>query len=149
MLVHFGKGQIQCPSSSKLAPCTCTGNGLGMGLLDCSNKNLEDEFVGQVMDAFISPKSLTLLYKIDLSGNKLLRVPNQISDLPQLTYVDLRNNQITIIKTGAFNFAKTLNQLILCNNRISVIEADAFLGNIDSFLDIWLLFEINNLTLSI
>ena len=63
-----------------------------------------------------------------MSNNQLTRIPVQLSTLPELLEVDLHSNKITIIKSGAFNFEKTLNQLILSNNVISTIENGAFQG---------------------
>jgi len=104
MLVPLTNGQSLCPSPSKFAPCTCTGNGEGTGLLDCGSKNLGDDLAGEILNASITPQSLTLLYRIHLGGNKLTRVPNQISTFRQLTYVDLSISKITSVKAEAFNF---------------------------------------------
>ena len=68
-----------------------------------------------------------------MENNQLTLVPSQIQIFPQLIYVDLSFNQITMIQTGAFDFSKTVDQLILSNNIIRTIEADAFLGIENNF----------------
>ena len=126
---RFANGENICPPAIDLVPCTCTGSGvLGNGNLDCGNKNLNDDLASRILNTFICPQSLSLLYKVNMSNNQLTRIPVQLSTLPELLEVDLHSNKITIIKSGAFNFEKTLNQLILSNNVISTIENGAFQG---------------------
>lgn len=115
-------------------PCNCSsGNGDGTGVLDCSDTNLNDDLASHILDLFITPESISLLYRINLENNQLTLVPSQIPIFPQLIYVDLSFNQITMIQTGAFDFSKTVDQLILSNNIIRTIEADAFLGIENNF----------------
>jgi len=117
-----------CPQPVDLLPCTCTGNGAGNGVLECDSTNLNDDLASQILDLFTT--SPTLLNRVNMARNQLTRVPSQLSLFTQsnLNYVDLNNNKITIIRSGAFNFTQTLRELILTSNLISAIEPGAFLG---------------------
>ena len=128
LLSGFTSGQIMCPEPVDLLPCTCTGNGEGNGVLECDEKNLNDDLASQILDLFTT--SPTLLNSVNMRRNQLTRVPSQLSLFTQLNLndVDLSNNKITIIRSGAFNFTQTLCQLMLSSNLISAIEPGAFLG---------------------
>ena len=81
---------------------------------------------------------------LDVSGNRLTRVPSQLNKFERLSYVDLSYNNIRNLSSGVFNFsAKSIN-LFINNNKIRSIEPDAFQGYYNSNSNI--LLGANNLT---
>lgn len=145
LLSGFARGQMLCPQPADLLPCTCTGNGAGTGVLECENQNLNDDLASRILDSFNT--SPTLLYRVNMASNQLTYVPSQITFLTQLnlTWVELKNNKITIIRSGAFNFTNELNELILSSNLISTIEPGSFLGFANFLFLTFVLFYVKKL----
>ena len=76
------------------------------------------------LNPLISQVNFLILY-----SNQLTRVPAQIAQLRWLTFVNLSDNKIQLVETGAFNFASNkLNLIDLSANKITTIQADAFQG---------------------
>ena len=101
--------------------------------LDCDEKNLTDDDAEQILQNFFSNSSASnRLVRLELSMNHLTRVPKSIRLFPQLSRLNLANNQITTVKSGDFNFTTTMDSLRirLSSNRISYIEPNAFLGKV-------------------
>ena len=126
---------IVCPAPEDYAPCTCNENTLtnnpGTIYLDCYNKpslNLTDARASEILDAFLTTSGVTPLGAIDMWNNLLTVVPAQIPLFPQVNYVDVGQNVIPIIKSGAFNFVKTLTFLYISDCQVNTIEPGAFGG---------------------
>ncbi|XP_051172986.1 slit homolog 3 protein-like [Leptopilina boulardi] len=70
--------------------------------------------------------NLRNLKELDLTGNRLTKVPN-LSRNTQLLTISLGYNQIEFIQTGTFRDLRLLKKIILSNNRICRIETDSFI----------------------
>ena len=126
---------IVCPAPEDYAPCTCNNNTLtnnpGTIYLDCFNKpslNLTDARASEILNAFLTTPGVTPLGAIDMWNNLLTVVPSQIPLFPEVNYVDVGQNVIPLIKTGAFNFVKTLTFLYISDCQLNTIEPGAFGG---------------------
>ncbi|XP_068812939.1 transforming growth factor beta activator LRRC32-like isoform X2 [Struthio camelus] len=86
-------------------------------VLDLSANNLESHMAGWYFS------SLTTLKKLDLSGNKMTRLPAGIFwSTPQLSELNLSNNYIMEIEEGAFEVLKDLKVLNLALNSLHCIS---------------------------
>ena len=120
-----------CPPVDAYAPCDCMDYNPGIYLL-CFNRNLTDSKVSAILDAFLTTPGVSPVDYLDLSGNLLTRVPNQIKSFTHLGVVHLKKNAITSIESGDFDFQSTVNplqNLILENNQITTIAPGAFKSN--------------------
>lgn len=119
-----------CPPAASVSPCVCRDNNDGVTVfLNCYNQNLDDTKISQILNSFLSTSGVSPLGRLDLFFNKLTKVPVEIPQFPQLDLVYLYRNSIDSVKSGAFNFAKTLVRLDLYDNQITAIEPGAFQGN--------------------
>jgi leucine-rich repeat protein SHOC2 len=64
---------------------------------------------------------------LDCSFNQLKTLPECMSEMKTLEILDLRGNEFTEIPTPILAI-RSLKQLLLCRNNISVIEADTWIG---------------------
>ena len=120
-----------CPPAASVSPCVCRDNNDGVTVfLNCYNQNLDDTKISQILNSFLSTSGVSPLGRLDLFFNKLTKVPAEIPQFPQLDLVYLYRNSIDSVKSGAFNFAKTLVRLDLYDNQITAIEPGAFQGNL-------------------
>lgn len=124
---------IVCPAPADYEPCVCVDSGDGLTIeLQCRNLNLTDVLASAILDAFIVP-TVSPLSRLDMSLNALTKVPDQIaSSLHQLVYVNLPNNQIQSLPSGALNFDSTsamLDVVFLNNNQMTSIASGAFQGD--------------------
>ena len=82
------------------------------------------------MDHFILPNFIHLVVSISAENNNLTVFPNQISQFKKLKNLNLSNNQITNIPSGAFNMTSTGTTskitLDLRRNQIEMIPSGAF-----------------------
>lgn len=127
--------QVVCPDPVTYSPCECseyTGpNSFAMitSTLDCSNRNLNDSMLNDILNVFTLNPLISQVNFLILYSNQLTRVPAQIAQLRWLTFVNLSDNKIQLVETGAFNFASNkLNLIDLSANKITTIQADAFQG---------------------
>lgn len=124
-----------CPPPGKISPCSCSDLG-SEGLvvqLQCQSVNLDDAKASQILDTMLSWPRASPLRLLTMYNNRLTLVPTQLPKFPMLNKIDLSYNQITSIKSNAFNFSSTtLTWLNLNNNPISSIQKGAFQGNIKS-----------------
>ena len=127
--------QVVCPDSVIYSPCDCTeytgaqAFTFVTSLLDCSNRNLNDSKVNDILNAFISNPLVSPLNQLLLYGNQLTRVPQQIPQFRWLTFVNINNNQIPTVELAAFNFhTEKLNLIDLSDNQITNIKPNAFQG---------------------
>ena len=120
---------LTCPPAASVSPCVCRDNNDGVTVfLNCYNQNLDDTKISQILNTFLSG-GVSPLGRLDLFFNKLTKVPVEIPQFPQLDLVYLYRNSIDSVKSGAFNFGKTLVRLDLYDNQIATIEPGAFQGN--------------------
>lgn len=123
-----------------------------MLVLHCVGRLLTDEEVSDILQVFVSNSNVSSrLVRIDLPRNRLTRIPKQIRHFSQLSKLDLGYNKITHIKSGDFNFTsrKDSTSLFLHENKISLIEPEAFLGKIfcrafKQNLSLYLIFTTGN-----
>uniref|UniRef100_A0A8B9PY07 Leucine-rich repeat-containing protein 32 n=1 Tax=Apteryx owenii TaxID=8824 RepID=A0A8B9PY07_APTOW len=89
-------------------------------VLDLSANNLESHMAGWYFS------NLTTLKKLDLSGNKMTRLPAGIFwSTPQLSELNLSNNYIMEIEEGAFEALRDLKVLNLALNSLHCIAGFA------------------------
>ena len=77
---------------------------------------------------------LSKLKKLRLSEADLGHIPDNLLQNLNLTYLDLNNNQIQLIKASAFINITTLRYLGLGNNKITIIDNETFPGNLQDSL---------------
>ena len=118
---------VICPDSSVVSPCICGDNGDGTVSLNCFARNVNDDRVSTILDSFLSA-GITPLGYLNLGYNPMTHIPSQIPSFKQLFTVGLGSNELTIIKSKAFNFNAPLDLLDLRINSISTIEPGAFQG---------------------
>ena len=117
-----------CPPAASISPCVCRDNGDDVTVfLNCYNQDLDDAKVSQILQTFLTG-GVSPLGRLDLFYNQMTKVPVEIPQFPQLDLVYLYQNKIDSVKSGAFNFAKSLRRLDLFNNQITTIESGAFQG---------------------
>lgn len=95
--------------------------------------DLNDEVADVVFGAITQTSSAYTLDQIYLSDNLLTKIPTAFSPLQiPAKYLDIRNNKITVLKTGSVLFhVKTPENIILTNNPIAFVEPTAFVGKSD------------------
>ncbi|CAD5112493.1 unnamed protein product [Dimorphilus gyrociliatus] len=71
---------------------------------------------------------LSNLQTLDLSRNNLMSLNLSMSNFTEIKYLILRENSISFIKDGFFNFAKSLNTLDLSHNDLSQLSCNTFTG---------------------
>ena len=135
LLLGTISGQVVCPEPAAYSPCDCTkytGSEeflFTTSTLDCSNRNLNDSNLNEILNAFTSNPLVSPINRLVLYSNQLTRVPEQITQLRWLTFVNLNANQIPSVKLAAFNFTtEKLNIIDLSENDISNIKPAAFQG---------------------
>lgn len=105
----------------------------GLKVVGFSGSDDEDEIytdgtLNRIMDWLIL-SSVNTLEEITIANmNQVTRVPCQLSSFKSLEKLQLYNNNINIINTGAFSFASPISLLILYVNGIKEIEQGAFQG---------------------
>ena len=110
---------------------------------------MNDLQMSNVLNAFLSPGISPVVY-LSAYNNLLTKIPNQITNFTQLNQVQLYQNQITAIPTGAFNFLQSSSSyfnLNLFQNKISSVQTGAFIfpPNL-SYLSIQISLNNNQLT---
>jgi hypothetical protein len=127
--------QVVCPNAATYSPCECieyTGAQAFVFVtskLHCSNKNLSDSKVNEILTAFTSNPLVSPINQLILYGNQLTRVPENITQFRYLTFVNINNNNIPSVELAAFNFyTEKLNLIDLSDNQITNIESNAFQG---------------------
>ena len=82
------------------------------------------------MGALLQPNVSTTTL-LSLGNNSLTRVPDRITEMPDLVHVSLGNNNIHSIPKDKFNFTKTLQYLGFNDNQLDSIAPGAFQGIIE------------------
>ena len=125
--------QLVCPPAQYYRPCNCQSWGQDdVAWLFCFNLNLNDTKMSQILSSFLTNPSTSPLGAVTLNNNLLTTVPEEIRHFPQLVYINLSGNNIRSISTGAFQFRATADRVLLFENEISVIEPEAFQGEVHS-----------------
>nr|AVK72278.1 slit [Xenoturbella bocki] len=101
---------LECP-----AQCLCEGS-----VVDCSGLGLES--IPTDIPVF------TTELKLNDNEIEVLFSDGSFRHLPNLQKIDLRNNLINDIETGAFEGAYALTDLLLTNNHLSDIQSQMFGG---------------------
>ena len=116
----------QCPEVS-IAPCTCgptaTTDGSDSKTLtvSCANQNLTDSTIA---DVIVKVAPTTPVDSIDFSGNRMTKIPSNITQYTRLISLSFASNQITSIISNDLNLAAdNVLFLDLSNNRISSISS--------------------------
>ncbi|XP_041362802.1 G-protein coupled receptor GRL101-like [Gigantopelta aegis] len=138
-----GQDELYCDQDEFCPPgCTCTGR-----VVQCTDSSrynrswtnfhpdtraldLSHVFLGAVTEYYVSNISMELswLAHLNLSATNQTSVPVNLK-LPNLYFLDLSFNNITVLRTGVFKFLPNLRFLNLTNNlKLSHIEQRAFLG---------------------
>ena len=118
------------PNPIDIAPCVCLdGNGTDRLTLylDCNNKNLDDTKLSLILNYFLAP-GISPLGALILSQNQLTKIPDQIKQFDKLNYVDLDQNKMQSVASGAITFTKLQNSISLGFNQLSTISPGAFQG---------------------
>ena len=129
-----GAEMFTCPLPEDISPCSCssdeydeTGNG---ALLDCTKKNLTNAMTSKILRAYHSTPKVTPLTNLQLFGNQLTRIPDEIKLFHQLRDLSFQLNQITTIHAGAFKFSRPVGLLQIDNMQVMNIEPGAFQGTL-------------------
>ena len=85
--------------------------------------------------------ALHSLHELDLHGNQLSEVTAacRVSDMEQLTGIDLSRNEISVVEAGALA-SKRLRMVSLSHNQLTSIESGAFGPSLDH---VWLTANVN------
>ena len=121
-----------CPPPGEIAPCSCTDLG-SEGLviqINCHSTQLDDEMASQILDKMLSWPRVSPLRRLDLSSNRLTRIPIQLTNFSMLNYVELGGNQIASIEAKAFDLETTFTWLNLNSNPITSVQEGAFQGTV-------------------
>ena len=125
-------GGAVCPPPDSYAPCSCiidySEENSDVIQLNCVSKNLTDSEISGILDIFLATPGVSPLGRLDLEYNQLTRIPNQIQFFPQLVWINLQDNKIESIVSGAFNFISTVEYLSLNLNPLATISPGAFQG---------------------
>ena len=117
-----------CPPAAVLGKFTCKESRYNKSGIDIfGDKVVNDDSVDEVLQALLEP-GISPTFTFDVgSKNNLTQVPPSLSKLPELRMIQMRDNQITSIPSGAFqSSSQTLITIILRKNKISFIEPGAF-----------------------
>ena len=126
------EAQVRCPTVLRILPCQCSEDpfeGGGTSQLRCYRLNVEDETLSDVLDVFLTTPLLSPLTRLDAFRKRLTKIPEQLPRFPRLNSVQLYNNDIHHIPSGAFNFNANMFILNLRDNQLATIEPGAFQGN--------------------
>ena len=120
--------EVVCPPAVDLKGCLCI-KALKDNFINivCRKVKLDDLSIDNLLKALSEP-GIGPTFTFDVgSKNNLTQVPPSLSKLPELRMIQMRDNQITSIPSGAFqSSSQTLITIILRKNKISFIEPGAF-----------------------
>ena len=138
-LLPAGEAAVVCPPLTSYAPCNCREytpsqfrpQKPGKITLNCQYFVLSDSRVSQILDTFLTTPGVSALVELELTGNQLSKVPDQIVLFPELTDVFLSQNEIASIGPSSFIFNETYPLSLLTlgqNDGLSTIAPGAFQG---------------------
>lgn len=136
LIVYFqsiieAQQEIRCPTALRILPCQCSEDPFGGGgtsQLHCYRRNVEDQTLSDILDVFLTTPLLSPLTRLDAFRKRLTKIPEQLTRFPRLDSVQLDNNDIHHISSGAFNFKVDMFILNLHGNQLATIEPGAFQG---------------------
>lgn len=91
------------------------------------NSDLDDAAADRILTWLSSPSTLTLS-SILMPITSLTRVPNQIDQFSNMTWVDLYGNNIPVVATGSFKFTRPAESVNAMSCDIISIEPGSFQG---------------------
>ena len=131
---------FKCPTPASISPCTCSQytdlNGKlsdNSIVIECESKDLNDEQMSSVLNTILFASKVSPVIKISASRNRLTKIPQHISEFPQLSIVELGGNKITeiscVVKNPFLNKNRFTNGSItiyLGSNEIANVPSGAF-----------------------
>ena len=117
-----------CPAD--IAPCQCNNQGDGTIAINCGATEISQERASAVLDLFLQP-GLSPVSAIDLQYNGFTTIPLQIARFTQLRSLNLQQQAIRTIPSGAFPASLTFLEIHL--NLINSIQPGALQGLIYTF----------------
>ncbi len=123
--------EVRCPTPVRILPCQCSEDPFGgneTSQLRCYRRNLEDQTISDILDVFLTTPLLSPLTRLDAFRKRLTKIPEQLPRFPRLDSVQLHENDIHHISSGAFNFRADMFILNLRYNQLTTIEPGAFQG---------------------
>lgn len=124
-----------CPDPDSISPCNCQIGTLQLNVtmtLDCVSKNLTDEEIVTVVDAFIRQSKVNIqhnvLVDLNLSGNRLTHIPDIILLLLQssLIRLNLTGNRINSFTNLVKINLNRQTAIILQKNNLTRLESKVF-----------------------
>ena len=126
------------------SPCTCESAvffssydlSLTRGyIINCGGKMLTDMKIRDILENLAVNQSeaafTTYLYQLDLSNNRLTKVPEKLRHFRNLQTIKLDSNAIRSLSSGDFDFINSTEQareISLTTNYLQTIEQGAFQG---------------------
>ena len=120
-----------CPSADSISPCQCNSYPTSRGNnihLDCGWTHLGDSKFSEVLQLIWENNGWNKLGSIVAFSCSLTKIPDEITRFRSLGKIELYNNRITSIESGAFDFSSAPYrvEIDLTNNDITFIDTGAF-----------------------
>jgi hypothetical protein len=132
LLGHYVSSALIQPNPNDYAPCICLDGRDGLTLyVECSNHNLDDTKISTILNSFLAP-GISPLGGLILTNNQLTKIPDQLKQFTQLTYVDLDENKISSLTAGTLSFTARIDAINLGFNQLTTIAPGAFDGSYGS-----------------
>ena len=99
--------------------------------IDCSGKKLTDMKISGILENLATSQSGAYLHHLDLSNNRLTRVPEKLRHFRNLQTINLDSNSIRSVSPGNFHFidgTEQAREISLVNSLMKSIEPGAFQG---------------------
>ena len=123
LAVILTNAQVFCPAD--IAPCQCSNQGDGTIGINCGATEISQDRASAVLNLFLQP-GLSPVSAIDLQYNGFTTIPLQISKFTQLRSLNLQQQAIRTIPSGAFPDSLTFLEIHL--NLINSIQPGALKG---------------------
>ena len=120
--------------------CYCEEYTDGVIAFRANNELTSDDKVSDMLDMLLNTPGISPIGLLGINQNLLTQVPYQTLLFPQLQELDLKSNELTLIKSGTFNFPdknNPLRKLDLFRQYTTlplIIEPAAFLGIKSNFV---------------
>ena len=132
MLVGYVSSALVQPNPDDYAPCVCLDGRDGLNLyVECSNHNLDDAKISSILNSFLAP-GMSPLGALILTNNQLTKIPDQLKQFNQLTYVDLDKNKIPSLAAGALSLTAKIGTINVGFNQLITIAPGTFVGSYGS-----------------
>ena len=119
-------------------PCICStfylnpqNSATSAYAIECSSKRMTDTSLTAILDNLnsLSDDARTYLSRLDLSNNRLTRIPENLNIFQNLKAVNFDYNGINTLFPGTFNFtAAQFREISLLGSKLKSIEPGAFQG---------------------